>query len=664
MVKDATAPARIQTGWRLASLLVILVSGLVYLPSMNGLPVWDDHGLIGGNGIGGGKSLAACFTEPFLLHYFRPLVSVSFFADHKLSGTGPFFYHQTNLLIHVLTTLVCLVLFRAAFRSRVMAIAGALAFAVHPAQVSTVAWIGGRTDSLCTLWVTLFAWTLVRAAQSQGARRAGWAGVSTFAFGLALMTKEQSLALLPLVPLAFRCFSPLAPAEEWRDGLRFSMPYLAAGAAFVTAWCAFFPSPLAPVMHSLPEQAAVAGRTVTYYSLLLAVPTPTTMHLLSLGSLERFGFWSVLPGYVVLVSLFVAMVRGVDRCPAGAWFCGFMLGGLLPVSNLIPLPSLAVAPYRVGICGPAAAALIALCFAAGYRTAWEGVRALKTSKSDTVASIRGAGAWKSPLRLAIGVALLCGWGTMTIWGAGRWQDERMLFGTIVQYDPDSIVGRFNLTTALLKQHRTRPALVELDSLMTRLFRSRAWTDRRTALAALKSDPEILVRIRENQGNAIRPEAWLASLYGQRGFALLDSRDRPGARRSFVIGRAIDRANDDVNLGLAKMAFDAGELRTAAGYLRLVIAAKPRRAEAYMLFGHTYAAMGRWKEAQGELETWASLQPWSGQAHVEVAQAKSRLGDYSGARASLEYALSNSICDVQEVRARLNDLHGRASRFLN
>src|SRR5689334_22399505 len=142
MHKDAPRTASSFSIWHIACLLTLLASGLVYLPAMSGLAIWDDHALIGGPGIGGGKSLQACFTEPFLLHYFRPLVSVSFFIDHRLFGSGPFFYHQTNLLIHVLTTLVCLALFRSVFNSRLAAIAGALAFGLQPAQVSTVAWIG------------------------------------------------------------------------------------------------------------------------------------------------------------------------------------------------------------------------------------------------------------------------------------------------------------------------------------------------------------------------------------------------------------------------------------------------------------------------------------------------------------------------------------------
>jgi hypothetical protein len=671
MVKDAPQTARLFTGWRIAYILTLLISGLVYLPAMSGLPIWDDHALIGGRGIGGGKSLSACFTEPFLLHYFRPLVSISFYFDHKVFGSGPFFYHQTNLLIHVATTLVCLLLFRAAFQSRLIAVAGALAFALQPAQVSTVAWIGGRTDSLCTLFAAVFAWALVRSAQASGARRAGWTVLSVIGFGLALLAKEQAISLLPLAPLAFRCFSPAPPKVAWREGARWCTPYALTGAAFVAAWFAIYPSPHPPVMHAFSEQIALAGRTMTYYASLLAAPAPSSLHLLSVGTLERAGIWSILPGFAALMAVAVLAVRSMDRRPAISWFCGFLLLAVLPVCNILPLPSLVVAPYRVGLAGPAAAALLAYLFTSGYRAAVtmaapanSPAGAHEADRSDTSNRTYKTNKHLAQLKLATGCLALIWFGALTTWGAAQWQDERSIFSTIVRYDPDSIVGRFNLTTALLKLHKSGPALIELDSLMTRLFHSRAWTQKETALAALQNDKSVLVRIRENQGNAIRPEGWLAALYGQMGFALLDSLDRSGARRSFEIGLAIDRANEDVNLGMAQLAYDAGDLPAAEGYLYVALAARPQRAELHMLLGHALAGMGRWRQAQSELETWASLQPWSGQAHMEVAQARSRRGDYAGAQASLEFALAHSICDPVEVRARLKDLHGRAATFLN
>src|SRR5690242_14603812 len=174
--------------WRLACLAILLLAAGVYMPTLSGMPIWEDSRLIGGY-----DSIQECFTKPFLGDYFRPLTALSFYIDHALSGHEPFLYHQTNILIHVLTTAVLIGLFLAAFRSRAVALLGALLFAVQPAQVSTVAWIGGRTDSLCALWVALFGWGLVTGIQADERKRTWRLGIAWLAFGAAILTKEQSL---------------------------------------------------------------------------------------------------------------------------------------------------------------------------------------------------------------------------------------------------------------------------------------------------------------------------------------------------------------------------------------------------------------------------------------------------------------------------------------
>ena len=190
--------------WILSVSVVLLASILCFLPAITGMAIWDDHILIGGAGIGGGDTLAHCFTNPFLYHYYRPLVSVSFFLEHKLSGSGPIFYHSTNILIHVLTTGALIAMLLCVFKKRSIAALGGLAFAVQPAQVSTVAWIGGRTDSLATLWLALFGWFLALAVRESGVKRVCLSIGSALMFFAAMMTKEQTATVLPLVLAAIQ----------------------------------------------------------------------------------------------------------------------------------------------------------------------------------------------------------------------------------------------------------------------------------------------------------------------------------------------------------------------------------------------------------------------------------------------------------------------------
>jgi len=197
--KTVTSTDRI--AYRFAIYGVILISTAVYLPSVDGLALWDDRSLIGVY-----RSFSQCLALPFLQHYFRPLVSLTFFVEWRLFGRDAFVCHQTNILIHLCTTAALIGLLRALLPNRWIAALGGLLFAIQPAQASTVAWIGGRTDSLCTLWLTLFLLCLVRSAQSRGTRAWYYGAISVTLFELALLTKEQSLAVLPIVPMVYLWF--------------------------------------------------------------------------------------------------------------------------------------------------------------------------------------------------------------------------------------------------------------------------------------------------------------------------------------------------------------------------------------------------------------------------------------------------------------------------
>lgn len=127
------------TPTRLLRIAIALLAIAIYMPSLSGMAIWDDHALLSGQAIGGGKSLIDCFTHPFLGNYYRPLTSASFYVDRHLWGAGPFFYHQTNILIHMLTTLAVMRLLETAFRKRRIGFLGGFLFAIQPVQVSTVA---------------------------------------------------------------------------------------------------------------------------------------------------------------------------------------------------------------------------------------------------------------------------------------------------------------------------------------------------------------------------------------------------------------------------------------------------------------------------------------------------------------------------------------------
>jgi hypothetical protein len=91
-------------------------------------------------------------TPPGLaVEYFRPLVSLSFLTDHAIWGLHPFGYRLTDLLLHVLTTLVVFGLACAVLGEGLGAFVAAVLFGLHPCHTEAVLWISARTDVLAAL---------------------------------------------------------------------------------------------------------------------------------------------------------------------------------------------------------------------------------------------------------------------------------------------------------------------------------------------------------------------------------------------------------------------------------------------------------------------------------------------------------------------------------
>ncbi len=85
--------------------------------------------------------------------YYRPILTISFMFDAQFSGQNPFFYHFTNILIHLISSCLIYLLFTKLNYKKDLALFGALIFAVHPVLTQAVSWVPGRNDSLLTLFL-------------------------------------------------------------------------------------------------------------------------------------------------------------------------------------------------------------------------------------------------------------------------------------------------------------------------------------------------------------------------------------------------------------------------------------------------------------------------------------------------------------------------------
>jgi len=608
--------------WLASCAAILLLAGGVYLPAMTGGFIWDDLEILSGSAIGGGESLADCFTRPFLENYYRPFVSASFYLERTLAGRTPFFYHQTNVLIHVLTTLVIILAARDLFRRPAAALLAGALFAVQPAQVSAVAWIGGRTDSLSALFLAVFAWLLLRGVQLEGAVRAGsLAGGALALFG-ALMTKEQALPAVLLAPLAGWLWTPGSRRERLAAAVRVGLPYAAMAALFVVLHLRFGPPPPPALDEPAAFVAQQAGRTVAHYAHLLAAPTPRVLHTMTLGAYVRAGWGWTMAGAAVAVGAFCLFLHWRRAQPAAAWWLAFIGANLLLVSNLYPVPSMAVTPYRAGAAGVGAAVLGGWLIVAG----WEALRRARRGRILRPMWAAGVGAFL--------VWCTC----LSAWGTAQWTSEEQAARAFARHDPDSVWAGYNLSTSLLNRRRFAEGAVVMEQLLDRLFDGPGWRDPAAAEHIARTSPRLLRRIHEAQGTRANPLLFLAAALSRLGFARLECRDFAGAAEAFRSALRMDRAHAEAHAGLEETRLRQKRPRPAAQHLRLAVALDPGNARALARLGDACAQLREWTQAADAYRLAIRRTPWAASLYMDLARVQVHLGDRAAARATLEEAV--------------------------
>ncbi len=152
-------------------LILITVNLAVFLPSMNGDFLWDDKYFISDNPY----ILAPDFLQHLLItpfgglsgmdensirldrsrQFYRPFSSLSYWLDLKTWGFNPAGFHLTNILLHMINTIILYFILLSIGFSRVTAFLSSLLFSLFPFHFENVSWISGRTDLLSFLFASL-----------------------------------------------------------------------------------------------------------------------------------------------------------------------------------------------------------------------------------------------------------------------------------------------------------------------------------------------------------------------------------------------------------------------------------------------------------------------------------------------------------------------------
>jgi tetratricopeptide (TPR) repeat protein len=332
-------------------LALALLPALVYLNSLPNSFHYDDFFYIVGNQyIHDLSNIPHFFLSPRLisnipLSGYRPVTMTTFALNYASGGPNPFVYHLTNVLIHMLNTLlvfgVALGLMRV-FRGPhqlYAAAAAAAIFACHPLNTQAVNYISARSTLLVGAFslacVLLYVWRYeLREGQKERFLLIG----SAAAYAGALLSKEEAVAIPGI--LAFFELCRLRPPFE-KDRLKQVMLSLVPFFALTLAFLVFVIYGLGivedtPQARNIEQNLLTQAKSLFIYLRMTVLPVNLSVdHVVPVSTslFEPLTFVSVAMLLVVLAGS-LALVYADPLVAFGIWW--FILT-LVPTSTLIAL---------------------------------------------------------------------------------------------------------------------------------------------------------------------------------------------------------------------------------------------------------------------------------------------------------------------------------------
>ncbi len=598
--------------WRASVAGLIAFAAILYIGCFGGEKVWDDHILLDGSAIGGGDSLLHCFNQQFMYNYYRPLVSASFYVENRAFGGRLVGYHLVSLAFHLLTVYFVIGLTNTLTRNRRSALLAGLFFAIQPVQVSATAWLGGRTDAMACCWSALFGWMILKTLEERGISRFRYIALASLAFLLAIFTKEQTLALLPLVPMVFYFHSSKTDRARLAGSIWSSIPFVIIAVLFIVIGSQVgLPHPNG-IQYSTSQRLEFIGNAGWHYLQLLTLPGPLSLHAIGFSGMESGLTWRVVVGLGVLFLTLAVFLFSLKRDRTLAFCLGWIMLSLVPVLNLIPAPFLLLGPYRAALAGIGASVLF------GY-----GV-------SHAIGLIDTTSPRRPTIRTAVFVGLS---GLLILWHTAvtlpetlRWRNEEQVFRNFLASDPKNIMMLQTMGVKHQSLERHHAAASSFETALDQVFGAN-WSDADQSLSHMQSGTREYNLVRQFQGGDDDPSHWVGKTYCLLGESYFKLDRLEESEKMFHAAEKFDRGFVHIHTGLGGLYESQNKFELAMTEFRTAIDLDPKNVYAISHLAKLLAEAKRFRESTAYYERWVALEPASKAAQDSLTYTKAELAKY-------------------------------------
>jgi Flp pilus assembly protein TadD len=605
------------------SILLVTAILFVYWPTRNHVFVnYDDPGYVTENrNVQAGldwDGITWAFSTTHMSNW-HPVTFLSHMLDCELFGLDPGGHHLSNVLFHLVNTLLIFMVFErmsgAFWRSAFVA----AMFGLHPLHVESVAWVSERKDVLSAFYGILTLWLYFRYVERPGYNRYL---LALLAFAMGLMSKPM-LVTLPFV-LVLLDYWPLGRFPVARPGAGNSATIYQSGspggqrrilfrlvcekvpffclAAFssVVTFIAQKSGGAVSSLEAFPLHDRMANALVSYVMYVVKMIWPQGLAVFYPRVAELPIWWGAASG-IVLVCVSSLVFLSARRYPylVTGWL--WYLGMLVPVIGLVQVGNQAMADRYTYL--PFIGLFIIM--------AW-GV-------SDLAAR------WRYR-KVVVGTtaAVLLSTFTIIAWlYTGQWKNSMTLFKHAVEVTAKNYVAHNNLGTALAGQGKLDEAIGHYrKALQIKYGYAKAHNNLGAALAKQGKLDEAIGHYRK----ALQIKYGYAEAHNNLGLALAGKGKLDAAIMHFseAIGLQVDYAEAHYNLGVALAR--KGSLKKAIVHYSEALRIKREYAEAHSNLGIALAQQGRLEEAIAHFSQALRLKPDFREARNNLTRALRLAGE--------------------------------------
>ena len=365
-------------------------------------------------------------------HLWHPLTCLSLMFDYQLFGLNAGGYHLTNLILHILSTLLLFWLFNRLTGAIWKSAFVAAFFALHPLHVESVAWITERKDVLSAFFWMLTLCLYIYYTEKPAIKRYL---LVFFGFVLALMSKPMVITL-PVVMILLD-YWPLGRFKSKKGNLilwqlREKLPFFILAAVFsiITLYTMYNPS-----VKLFPLGSRIANALVSFVTYLEKTFWPHDMAVFYPFP-AQIPVWQVLLALSLILVITTVVIVMAKRMPY--LFVGWLWYSItiLPVIGIIQNGDYAMADRYHYL--PSIGIAVMLAWGIPFMFTREDIR--------------------KKYLFPAGIVFLAIMTLLTWQQCGYWQNNLKLFSHALSVTKNNYLAHTNIASALFEEGKTKEAI--------------------------------------------------------------------------------------------------------------------------------------------------------------------------------------------------------------